>query len=140
MDQDAAILDFKSGVASIMVATSIAARGLDVPDLGLVVNYDCPNHMEDYIHRAGRTGRAGNKGTAITFITIAQDKYAGDIIRALRASKVPVPPELQRLFDLFEEKLKKGSTPHSRSGFGGKGLEHIDKERQQYQQTQRGRF
>jgi ATP-dependent RNA helicase DDX46/PRP5 len=140
MDRDAAILDFKSGVASIMVATSIAARGLDVPNLGLVINYDCPNHMEDYIHRAGRTGRAGNKGTAITFITISQDKYAGDIIRALKSSKVPIPPELQRLFDLFEEKLKKGSTPHSRSGFGGKGLEHIDKERQQYQQTQRAVF
>ena len=140
MDRDAAILDFKSGVASIMIATSIAARGLDVRELGLVINYDCPNHMEDYIHRAGRTGRAGNKGTAMTFITIAQDKYAGDIIRALRASKVPVPPELQRLFELHEEKLKKAPSSHSRGGFGGKGLEHIDKERQQYQQAQRAVF
>lgn len=44
-----------------MVATSVAARGLDVKQLILVVNYNCPNHYEDYVHRAGRTGRAGNK-------------------------------------------------------------------------------
>lgn len=46
-----------------MVATSVAARGLDVKQLILVVNYSCPNHYEDYVHRAGRTGRAGNKVT-----------------------------------------------------------------------------
>lgn len=50
------------------VATSVAARGLDIKKLILVVNYDCPNHYEDYVHRVGRTGRAGNKGYAYTFI------------------------------------------------------------------------
>ena len=44
-----------------MIATSIAARGLDVPNLILVVNFSCPNHYEDYVHRCGRTGRAGNR-------------------------------------------------------------------------------
>ena len=52
-----------------MVSTSVIARGLDVPSISLVINYSCPNHMEDYVHRIGRTGRANNKGTAITFIT-----------------------------------------------------------------------
>jgi len=52
-----------------MVATSVCARGLDIRHIILVINYFCPNHKEDYIHRIGRTGRAGNKGTAITFIT-----------------------------------------------------------------------
>jgi len=52
-----------------MVATSVIARGLDVPQIILVINYSCPNHMEDYVHRIGRTERAGSKGTAITFIT-----------------------------------------------------------------------
>ena len=51
--------DFKSGVIDVLVCTSIAARGLDVPNLRLVVNFDCPNHYEDYVHRVGRTGRAG---------------------------------------------------------------------------------
>jgi len=56
-----------------MIATSVLSRGLDVKGLQLVVNYACPDHLEDYIHRIGRTGRAGNKGTAYTFITADED-------------------------------------------------------------------
>ncbi|CAB0009638.1 unnamed protein product, partial [Nesidiocoris tenuis] len=58
-DRDSVIVDFKAGKAKLLVATSVAARGLDVKHLNLVVNYDCPNHYEDYVHRCGRTGRAG---------------------------------------------------------------------------------
>ena len=76
VDRDFTISDFKKAEKSVMVATSIAARGLDVKHLVLVINYRCPNHMEDYIHRIGRTGRAGNKGTAITFITKEERKSA----------------------------------------------------------------
>ena len=68
-DRDSTITDFKAGRLKILVATSVAARGLDVKDLVLVVNYDCPNHYEDYVHRCGRTGRAGNKGYAHTLLT-----------------------------------------------------------------------
>lgn len=78
-------------MCSILVATSVAARGLDVKDLVLVVNYDVPNHHEDYVHRVGRTGRAGNKGTAITFISDEEDKFAPDLVKALKDSKVPIP-------------------------------------------------
>lgn len=60
-DRDSIINDFKNGTCKLLVATSVAARGLDVKHLILVVNYSCPNHYEDYVHRAGRTGRAGNK-------------------------------------------------------------------------------
>lgn len=60
-DRDSIINDFKNGICKLLVATSVAARGLDVKQLMLVVNYSCPNHYEDYVHRAGRTGRAGNK-------------------------------------------------------------------------------
>lgn len=60
-DRDSIINDFKNGACRLLVATSVAARGLDVKQLILVVNYNCPNHYEDYVHRAGRTGRAGNK-------------------------------------------------------------------------------
>lgn len=86
-------------MCSILVATSVAARGLDVKDLVLVVNYDVPNHHEDYVHRVGRTGRAGNKGTAITFISDDEDKFAPDLVKALKDSKVPIP----QVCDLFEQ-------------------------------------
>lgn len=129
VDRDATISDFKSGVCHILIATSIAARGLDVKNLALVVNYECPNHMEDYVHRVGRTGRAGNKGTAYTFITPAQDKYANDIVKALKSSNSVVSPELQALVDEFQNKVKTGNAHQAGSGFGGKGLETLDKQR-----------
>lgn len=97
VDRDATIQDFKAGIIPIVIATSVAARGLDVKLLKLVINYDCPNHMEDYVHRAGRTGRAGNKGTCITFITPEQDRYAGDLKKALEASSATVPDDLIKL-------------------------------------------
>ncbi len=97
IDRDSTIADFKSGVVPIVIATSVAARGLDVKQLRLVVNYDAPNHMEDYVHRAGRTGRAGNKGTCITFIAPEQERYSVDLFRALKASNATVPKELEDL-------------------------------------------
>lgn len=99
VDRDQVISDFKAGVTAIVIATSVAARGLDVKQLKLVINYDAPNHMEDYVHRAGRTGRAGNKGTCITFITPDQDRYAVDLLRALVASKASYPEELKTMSD-----------------------------------------
>jgi len=97
VDRDSTIADFKSGVVPIVIATSVAARGLDVKQLKLVINYDAPNHMEDYVHRAGRTGRAGNKGTCVTFITPEQERYSVDIYRALKASNVTIPSDLEDL-------------------------------------------
>ena len=129
IDRDSTIEDFKSGVIPIMIATSVAARGLDVKQLKLVVNYDAPNHLEDYVHRAGRTGRAGNTGTAVTFITPDQERYSLDIAKALRQSGQEVPDELQNLVNIFLEKVKCGKEKVNGSGFGGKGLERLDQER-----------
>jgi len=64
-----ALKDFKSGVVRVLVATDIAARGIDVDGISHVVNYDFPMHSEDYVHRIGRTGRAHAIGDAISFIT-----------------------------------------------------------------------
>ena len=97
VDRDQTIADFKSGVVPIIIATSVAARGLDVKQLSLMINFNAPNHMEDYVHRAGRTGRAGNKGTCVSFITPEQERYSVDIYRALKASNAPVPTELEEL-------------------------------------------
>ncbi|KAJ6509913.1 P-loop containing nucleoside triphosphate hydrolase protein [Mycena vitilis] len=129
VDRDSTIADFKAGVVPIVIATSVAARGLDVKQLRLVINYDAPNHMEDYVHRAGRTGRAGNKGTCVTFITPDQDRYSVDIYRAVKASNAPVSKELEELANGFLEKLKTGKAHASGSGFGGKGLDRLDQER-----------
>jgi ATP-dependent RNA helicase DDX46/PRP5 len=68
-DRENVIRDFKDKVRTILIATSVCARGLDINHIRLVVNFVCPSHLEDYVHRVGRTGRAGTKGTAYTFIT-----------------------------------------------------------------------
>lgn len=140
VDRDSTISDFKAGVVPIVTATSVAARGLDVKQLKLVVNYDAPNHMEDYVHRAGRTGRAGNKGTCVTFITPEQDRYARDLISALKASKVAVPEELQKLADDFKEKVASGKAQNASSGFGGKGLERLENDREKVLAAQRSTY
>jgi len=129
IDRDSTIDDFKAGVIPIMIATSVAARGLDVKQLKLVVNYDAPNHLEDYVHRAGRTGRAGNTGTAVTFVTEDQEQYSVGIAKALEQSGQPVPDRLDAMRKSFREKVKAGKMKDS-SGFGGKGLERLDQERE----------
>lgn len=128
-DRDSTITDFKNGVFKCMVATSVAARGLDVKHLILVVNYDCPNHYEDYVHRCGRTGRAGNKGFAYTFITPEQERYTGEIIRALELSETPIPDDLNKLWNDYKERAKaEGRVIKSSSGFKGKGFKFDEME------------
>ncbi|RWA11396.1 hypothetical protein EKO27_g3719 [Xylaria grammica] len=129
IDRDSTIQDFKAGALPILIATSVAARGLDVKQLKLVVNYDAPNHLEDYVHRAGRTGRAGNKGTAVTFITSDQENCAPGISKALEQSGQPVSEQLEEMRKVFREKVKSGKAK-DQSGFGGKGLERLDQERE----------
>lgn len=129
VDRDSTISDFKSGVCPVLIATSVAARGLDVKQLKLVVNYDAPNHLEDYVHRAGRTGRAGNTGTAVTFVTEEQENCAPGIAKALEQSGQPVSERLEQMRKAWREKVKAGKAK-DQSGFGGKGLERLDKERE----------
>ncbi|KAK7952220.1 uncharacterized protein PG986_007948 [Apiospora aurea] len=129
VDRDSTISDFKNGVIPILIATSVAARGLDVKQLKLVVNYDAPNHLEDYVHRAGRTGRAGNKGTAVTFVTEDQENCAGPIAKALDQSGQPVPEQILDMRRAFQDKVKSGKA-RDNSGFGGKGLDRLDQERE----------
>lgn len=137
IDRDSTIEDFKAGIFPVMTATSVAARGLDVKQLKLVVNYDAPNHLEDYVHRAGRTGRAGNTGTAVTFLTDAQERYSVDIAKALKQSGQEVPEPVQKMVDAFLEKVKAGKEKASASGFGGKGLERLDQERESARMRER---
>ena len=96
-ERDWVLSEFKSGRSPIMVATAVASRGLDVKDIGYVINYDFPTNTEDYIHQIGRTGRAGRKGVAITFFTSENNKSARELIGILREAKQEIPPELQQM-------------------------------------------
>ena len=134
-DRDTTIADFKKGVTSLLVATSVAARGLDVKELILVVNYDCPNHYEDYVHRCGRTGRAGNKGYAYTFIMPSQQRFSGEVIKALELSGAPVPSDVEEMWKVYQAAVKgtkiegQMKTKRRRAiGFTGKGFKFDAKE------------
>ncbi|XP_061364856.1 DEAD-box ATP-dependent RNA helicase 20-like [Gastrolobium bilobum] len=96
-ERDWVLAEFKSGRSPVMTATDVAARGLDVKDIKCVINYDFPSSLEDYIHRIGRTGRAGAKGTAYTFFTHANGKYARDLIKILQDAGQVVGPSLSAL-------------------------------------------
>lgn len=130
IDRDEAIQNFKQGVFPIMIATSVAARGLDVKQLKMVVNFDCPNHNEDYVHRCGRTGRAGNTGTAVTFVMPDQDRFAAFLVKSLTESKQEVPEDLKAMAEKFNKKVEAGETKKYGGGFGGKGIERLDAARQ----------
>ena len=86
MDQRARTLSldaFKSGQVALLVCSDVAARGLDIPDVSHVFNFDVPTHAEDYVHRIGRTGRAGRKGTALSIVTKADAKYLAEIEKVI---------------------------------------------------------
>ena len=82
--RERALASFKANRIQVLVATDIAARGLDIADLPYVVNYELPNVAEDYIHRIGRTGRAGKAGRAISLVCEAEEEYLWDIEKLLK--------------------------------------------------------
>jgi len=118
-ERDWVLAEFKNGASPIMVATDVASRGIDVKDIKLVVNYDFPSQIEDYVHRVGRTGRAGAKGKAVTFFTTEDAKKASGLIAILRESHQEVPPDLQRLGGYVSG--GGGHSRYSRGGGGGRG-------------------
>ncbi|KAM0749987.1 DEAD-domain-containing protein [Meredithblackwellia eburnea MCA 4105] len=96
-ERDWVMQEFKAGNINMLIATDVASRGLDIKQVGYVINYDYPNTAEDYVHRIGRTGRAGQKGTAITYITSRDSMKCRDLIKVLKDANQNVPPELEAL-------------------------------------------
>jgi ATP-dependent RNA helicase DDX23/PRP28 len=96
-DQREETLDhFRSGKVQILVATDVAGRGLDIPDVSHVFNYDCPNKIQNYCHRIGRTGRAGKFGVATTFVTESDTEVMFDLKQYLESTDTPVPSQLAK--------------------------------------------
>src|SRR5207253_873000 len=79
-----ALAEFKDGSLQVLVATDIAARGIDIDQLPHVVNYDLPNVSEDYVHRIGRTGRAGANGEAVSLVCVDEHAFLSDIERLIK--------------------------------------------------------
>ncbi|KDO23067.1 hypothetical protein SPRG_11914 [Saprolegnia parasitica CBS 223.65] len=88
---------FKKGTVMTLFATDVAARGLDVKDVGLVVNYDVPESIETFVHRVGRTGRAGERGVAVTLLTAYDITFARKVPAMLKAADMDIPKELIQL-------------------------------------------
>ena len=102
--RSASLEGFKSGKCSLLVATDVAARGLDIPAVKLVINFTFPLTVEDYVHRIGRTGRAGKEGLAITLFTDQDKPQAGGLINVLKAAKQNVPEELLKFGTTVKKK------------------------------------
>ncbi|XP_047996841.1 ATP-dependent RNA helicase vasa [Leguminivora glycinivorella] len=95
-ERELALQNFKSGAHYILVATAVAARGLDIKNVDIVVNYDLPKSIDEYVHRIGRTGRVGNRGKAVSFFDADQDAaLVADLAKILRQADQPIPDFLQ---------------------------------------------
>jgi superfamily II DNA/RNA helicase len=117
------LLDFKSKKLSILVATDILSRGIDIEDIDLVINYDVPHDGEDYVHRIGRTARAATKGTAYTFITDKEQFKFHKIEKLIgkEVEKLPVPAEFGA-----------APTPAARNERSGGGEGQANKKKRRY--------
>ncbi|MDL4913714.1 MAG: ATP-dependent RNA helicase RhlE [Enterobacterales bacterium endosymbiont of Blomia tropicalis] len=117
-----ALADFKSGGIRVLVATDIAARGLDIEELPHVVNYELPNVAEDYVHRIGRTGRAAATGAALSLVCVDEHKLLRDIERLLKRE---IPRLAVAGYDpdpgIKAEPIQNGRQQQTRGGGGGRG-------------------
>lgn len=108
-DRFAVMNDFKRGEFRYLVATDVAARGIDIENISLVINYDLPLEKESYVHRTGRTGRAGKTGKAITFVTPYEDKFLAEIEKYIGFEIPQIDPpskeDVSRNKAAFEEKM-----------------------------------
>ena len=112
----AALKDFKAGKIKALVATDIAARGLDIPLLPHVVNYELPNVPEDYVHRIGRTGRAGAAGLAMSLVGVDEHGYLKDIEKLL---KTEIPSKIEDGFEPTDKPEPKSTNKNKSKSRGG---------------------
>jgi len=99
-ERDWVLTEFRSGKSPILIATDVAARGLDVEDIKFVINFDYPSCSEDYVHRIGRTARSNRSGTAYTFFTPSNMKQAGELVSVLKEANQVVNPKLYEMCEM----------------------------------------
>ncbi|TIB77632.1 DEAD-domain-containing protein [Wallemia mellicola] len=99
-----ALADFKDGSVPLLVATDVAARGLDIPNVEVVINVTFPLTIEDYVHRIGRTGRGGAYGKSITFFTDDDKSHAGELMKVLREGGYEIPEGLKKYPAVIKKK------------------------------------
>ena len=102
-----ALEEFKSGTSRIMVATDVAARGLDIPNVEMVLNYTFPLTIEDYVHRIGRTGRAGKTGVSYTFFQAGDKSHAGELQQVMKQAGQTPPEALMKFGSTIKKKEHK---------------------------------
>jgi len=125
-----ALAGFKDGTIEILVATDIAARGLDIPLLPHVVNFELPNIPEDYVHRIGRTGRAGAKGEAISLVCVDEKQYLKDIEKLVN---LKIPSKIKQGFEPDPNAVPEPSKKQNRNNFRkNKGRSNQNKKRSNY--------
>lgn len=127
-DREAALSEMVDGTVNILVATDVASRGIDIKDLTHVINLDFPRHIEEYVHRVGRTGRAGKTGISLTFISRSDWGNARELIKILEEANQEVPDELEQMATRFEgmklrrdKERSEGGQGRGRGGGGGRG-------------------
>ncbi|KAJ2384688.1 ATP-dependent RNA helicase ded1, partial [Coemansia sp. RSA 2611] len=113
-ERERALEMFRSGRTPVLVATAVAARGLDIPNVSHVVNYDLPGEVDEYVHRVGRTGRAGNTGTATSFFNRNNTNIVRPLIDLLQEANQEVPGWLHTV-------MRERSNYGGRGGRGGRG-------------------
>ncbi|TFY74876.1 hypothetical protein EWM64_g9135 [Hericium alpestre] len=116
-EREMALQTFRQGRTPIMVATAVAARGLDIPNVMHVVNYDLPSDIDDYVHRIGRTGRAGNTGVSTAFFNRGNKNIVRDLVELLREANQEIPPWLETVAQ--ESAFGGGGGFRGRGGRGG---------------------
>jgi ATP-dependent RNA helicase DDX3X len=99
MEREEALSFFKSGHCPVLVATDVASRGLSIPNVEYVINYDMPTLIDDYVHRIGRTGRCGARGVATSFIAEKNRSIAVDLLENMREAKQQIPEFLTAIVD-----------------------------------------
>ncbi|KAH9255177.1 hypothetical protein BASA81_006617 [Batrachochytrium salamandrivorans] len=126
-----ALTRFKTQQNKILIATDVAARGLDIPSVDLVINYDVPKTAKDYIHRIGRTARAGRSGKAVTIVT-QYDVETFQKIESTLGKKLDVEPVDKRLVDAFEDTVKEAGRRADADMREEEKSEHLKKKRRTY--------
>jgi ATP-dependent RNA helicase DDX23/PRP28 len=120
--REAALLSVRNGQTQVLVATDLAGRGIDVPDVSLVINFNMATNIESYTHRIGRTGRAGKQGVAITFLGGEDSDVMYDLKQMISKSSLSRVPEELRKHEAAQQKSTRGRNKIEDSGgFGGKG-------------------